>query len=222
MRPTRSCASGRRRDRKSTRLNSSHLVISYAGFCLCWPLDTFTLFPYTTLFRSLVVADRDESRIHTLSQGSTPIFEPGLEAAIRDGLADGSLRFTTELDPPVDAAYTFVCVGSPTRSEEHTSELQSPCNLVCRFLLVLATRHIYPLSLHDALPISGRGRPRRVADPHPESGQHTDLRAGPRSGHPRRARRRFVALHDRAGSPCRCGLHVRVRRDADEIGRAHV
>src|SRR5688500_19603738 len=25
--------------------------------------------------------------------------------------------------------------GTPTRSEEHTSELQSPCNLVCRLLL---------------------------------------------------------------------------------------
>src|SRR6478735_274093 len=25
--------------------------------------------------------------------------------------------------------------GAPTRSEEHTSELQSPCNLVCRLLL---------------------------------------------------------------------------------------
>src|SRR5688500_10008510 len=41
------------------------------------------------------------------------------------------------------------------RSEEHTSELQSPCNLVCRLLLdtrpVLA--EIYTLSLHDALPI---------------------------------------------------------------------
>src|SRR5256885_17098785 len=27
------------------------------------------------------------------------------------------------------------CCSSPTRSEEHTSELQSPCNLVCRLLL---------------------------------------------------------------------------------------
>src|SRR5256885_11754143 len=33
-RPTRRPAPGRRRDRKSTRLNSSHLVISYAVFCL--------------------------------------------------------------------------------------------------------------------------------------------------------------------------------------------
>src|SRR5688500_14910155 len=54
-------------DRKSTRLNSSHLVISYAVFCsrkktCCTPLRPIpclpralvpTLFPYTTLFRSL-------------------------------------------------------------------------------------------------------------------------------------------------------------------------
>src|ERR1039457_2033292 len=64
------------------------------------------------------------------------------------------------------------------RSEEHTSELQSPCNLVCRLLLEkshkswyvdrrmkfsswrehfffndTATTEIYTLSLHDALPI---------------------------------------------------------------------
>src|SRR5947208_1486411 len=40
-----------------------------------------------------------------------------------------------------------------TRSEEHTSELQSPDHLVCRLLLDTATTEIYTLSLHDALPI---------------------------------------------------------------------
>src|SRR5690554_4765730 len=39
-------------DRKSTRLNSSHVRISYAVFCLIPPPPTSTLFPYTTLFRS--------------------------------------------------------------------------------------------------------------------------------------------------------------------------
>src|SRR5690348_4342632 len=39
------------------------------------------------------------------------------------------------------------------RSEEHTSELQSPVHLVCRLLLDTATPAIYTLSLHDALPI---------------------------------------------------------------------
>src|SRR6266480_3397415 len=62
--------------------------------------------------------------------------------------------------------------SSPPRSEEHTSELQSHVNPVCRLLLdeqknryyalivnylclnVTATTAIYTLSLHDALPIS--------------------------------------------------------------------
>ena len=50
----------------------------------------------------------------------------------------------------------FADVG---RSEEHTSELQSPDHLVCRLLLEknffndTATTEIYTLSLHDALPI---------------------------------------------------------------------
>src|SRR5947208_925251 len=44
-----------------------------------------------------------------------------------------------------------------TRSEEHTSELQSPDHLVCRLLLVTCTPEIYTLSLHDALPIFGVG-----------------------------------------------------------------
>src|SRR5206468_1581429 len=45
--------------------------------------------------------------------------------------------------------------GSKVRSEEHTSELQSRSDLVCRLLLenTLATTAIYTLSLHDALPI---------------------------------------------------------------------
>src|SRR5256885_10819751 len=56
-----------------------------------------TLFPYTTLFRSL-------QRRH----------RPGCAAG---GSAPGDTRARAD------------------RSEEHTSELQSPCNLVCRLLL---------------------------------------------------------------------------------------
>src|SRR3989344_3343771 len=56
-----------------------------------------------------------------------------------------------------------------TRSEEHTSELQSHVSLVCRLLLVYmkntetfyndtAATEIYTLSLHDALPIFLRNK----------------------------------------------------------------
>src|SRR5256885_4408185 len=58
-----------------------------------------TLFPYTTLFRSLKGSDLTSSVVQT-------------DLAVLAGIA-----------------LFFV------RSEEHTSELQSPCNLVCRLLL---------------------------------------------------------------------------------------
>src|SRR2546426_6277431 len=35
----------------------------------------------------------------------------------------------------LDGVYWALKIEHPTRSEEHTSELQSPCNLVCRLLL---------------------------------------------------------------------------------------
>src|SRR5437868_5067208 len=45
--------------------------------------------------------------------------------------------------------------GCASRSEEHTSELQSRFDLVCRLLLEPARTVVFTLSLHDALPISG-------------------------------------------------------------------
>src|SRR5256885_7418246 len=73
-----------------------------------------TLFPYTTLFRS---------RQNWL-ECSPPsrCFYPPLASmdCWLTWLGRGLVRLESE---------------SPWRSEEHTSELQSPCNLVCRLLL---------------------------------------------------------------------------------------
>src|SRR5256885_9932173 len=68
-----------------------------------------TLFPYTTLFRSSPSA--------LLGTGSSTAPWAGSSTALK----------------PVD----WICVPGScgSRSEEHTSELQSPCNLVCRLLL---------------------------------------------------------------------------------------
>src|SRR5256885_6485663 len=75
-----------------------------------------TLFPYTTLFRSICnhcpTAQLYESRLKQLAADYAER-GVGVVAIQPDGV--GIVR----LD----------------RSEEHTSELQSPCNLVCRLLL---------------------------------------------------------------------------------------
>src|SRR5256885_12336817 len=76
-----------------------------------------TLFPYTTLFRSLGARiDENDPRL------VPAILDPHRHPAGADPVAPDLLR--QALGQP----------GVP-RSEEHTSELQSPCNLVCRLLL---------------------------------------------------------------------------------------
>src|SRR2546426_6499365 len=81
-----------------------------------------TLFPYTTLFRSdrsarglLLPRDADEP-----DGESRPRLHP-------EDRRDGRHRSRHRCGLPA--------AGDRGRSEEHTSELQSPCNLVCRLLL---------------------------------------------------------------------------------------
>src|SRR6266850_4866336 len=59
----------------------------------------------------------------------------GLEAlsAVRGGRAD--LVLLDVRMPGLDGVQVLRRIRELTRSEEHTSELQSPCNLVCRLLL---------------------------------------------------------------------------------------
>src|SRR2546426_5779693 len=76
-----------------------------------------SLFPYTTLFRSM--GTFVGFLILAWAQALWIVFL----ARIIDGLTAGNLSLAQ--------AY----ISDVTRSEEHTSELQSPCNLVCRLLL---------------------------------------------------------------------------------------
>src|SRR5260370_31598320 len=86
-----------------------------------------TLFPYTTLFRSIVV---DTQRHKRCKPAPEPAGAPGL------GNSHKSLRFDG-IRPFPGASWRKVVAGSrfAIRSEEHTSELQSHLNLVCRLLL---------------------------------------------------------------------------------------
>src|SRR5256885_11154815 len=90
-----------------------------------------TLFPYTTLFRSV-------------------------DRVLRDKCFRRQRRVT------IPAAIRRAVGGGRERSEEHTSELQSPCNLVCRLLLEkkkISTAMSVPDRAHIA-------QPRRTANPY--------------------------------------------------------
>src|SRR5256885_7105873 len=84
-----------------------------------------TLFPYTTLFRSFGNVGGHLARLLHAEAGAKVI-------AVSD--VSGGVVNEKGLDVPALLAHT--AAGKPVvRSEEHTSELQSPCNLVCRLLL---------------------------------------------------------------------------------------
>src|SRR5256885_843703 len=142
-------------DRKSTRLNSSHLVISYAVFCLkkknsaseppaLPPIDTpvpicvvysllctfclsFFFFNDTAPTEISTLPLHDALPICSRHHGPVPIPQEsdvhgGVPPDLRSRAAGG-------------IAFRIDHGAVRPRSEEHTSELQSPCNLVCRLLL---------------------------------------------------------------------------------------
>src|SRR5256885_10727375 len=94
-----------------------------------------TLFPYTTLFRSECQHPFQKLLLSLLKNFRNEIHKQ---------------RYAENVSPPhmfrqiFSLLHTVLGIASPmrhywehplARSEEHTSELQSPCNLVCRLLL---------------------------------------------------------------------------------------
>src|SRR5256885_10440185 len=89
-----------------------------------------TLFPYTTLFRSRFL--RHVARVARVALARHRVGHVTRERKGRD--------FETRIDEGTRRVREQQHVAlvdrlEPARSEEHTSELQSPCNLVCRLLL---------------------------------------------------------------------------------------
>jgi UDPglucose 6-dehydrogenase len=72
---------------------------------------------FTQLGHRVTVADVDAARIEGLKNGHLPIYEPGLEQALRASSGAGLLRFTSQLTPPRRARFCFVCVGTPATAE---------------------------------------------------------------------------------------------------------
>src|SRR5437762_4894023 len=86
------------------------------------PPPMSTLFPYTTLFRS------DGKMVELREWGTEVLAQCTPIAAALDSAHGGT-------------AYRGALAAAAKRSEEHTSELQSPMYLVCRLLLVNKTRN---------------------------------------------------------------------------------
>src|SRR5438876_8861387 len=80
-----------------------------------------TLFPYTTLFRS--------------QQGSVRLHGFAVEHRIGPDLPEHEIGLFPDHGGVETCEHVADVLAAHPRSEEHTSELQSPVHLVCRLLL---------------------------------------------------------------------------------------
>src|SRR5690606_42010283 len=100
--------------------------LAFRSFLLRRP-PTSPLFPYTTLFRS-----RSSPTLDCVPGSSTPPARScwsGCPAGTSSPLRSAAVSTRCCREPPPEVSYGY------GRSEEHTSELQSRENLVCRLLL---------------------------------------------------------------------------------------
>ena len=72
----------------------------------------------------VICVDIDQKKIDMLNNGKVPIYEPGLDAMIRENSEAGRLSFTTDVDEAVaHGLYQFIAVGTPP-DEDGSADLQ--------------------------------------------------------------------------------------------------
>src|SRR5947207_2505728 len=145
------------RDRKSTRLNSSHTVISYAVFCL--KKKKRTSITYLSRFFFLFSCYDAPRDLHSFpTRRSSDLYaalaaqcagEQGKFWEMHDQLFNNHQWAQTGKNPRSLFRDFARAIGLDLdkRSEEHTSELQSHSDLVCRLLLEKKKKNIYHIPL---------------------------------------------------------------------------
>ncbi len=128
------------------------------------PVGMATSVGFARLGHRVTVADIDTARIAAFAAGRSPFFEPGLEEAVRDGLALGRLSFTTDPVPEARVDLAIVCVGTPS---DAGGELSTAAVEVVVTNLLEAGDRIGTIAVRSTLPAEGPARLVELAGRHP-------------------------------------------------------
>jgi len=139
-----------------------HLFLIGAG-----PVGLVTAVGFARLGHRVTVCDIDLARVATLAAGRSPIFEPGLEEAIRSESAAGRLDFTTDLVPPAATTFSIVCVGTPIDGDGPLSTVYVE-QVVEGLLAAAPPGHV--IVVRSTLPVEGPDRLARLVDERRASG----------------------------------------------------
>ncbi len=85
-----------------------------------WHLGTVTAACLASVGHTVTGLDFELDTIQKLQHGQPPLFEPGLEELVKQGLANGGLRFTPEIaDAVTGAAVVWVAYDTPVDDDDH-------------------------------------------------------------------------------------------------------
>jgi UDPglucose 6-dehydrogenase len=126
---------------------------------------------------NLTCVDNDAAKIKNLNNGRIPIYEPGLENLIRRNVAQGRLRFTTELKDVVTTSLViFVTVGTPP-NQDGSSDLrhvESVAQGIARHM-----NGYKVVVLKSTVPIGTSRRVKEIIRSHQKQPIHFDVVANP-------------------------------------------
>ncbi|SCX40004.1 UDPglucose 6-dehydrogenase [Klenkia marina] len=76
------------------------------------------------LGHDVVGIEVDVPKAELLASGTAPFHEPGFETLLKDSLASGRLRFSSDMADAAGSQVHFVCVGTPQKRGEYAADLR--------------------------------------------------------------------------------------------------
>ncbi len=72
----------------------------------------------------VICVDKDRLKIDNLNEGKIPIYEPGLDSLVNQGVKAKRLKFTTDLKSSIEGSdVVMIAVGTPTRRGDGHADL---------------------------------------------------------------------------------------------------
>ncbi len=73
---------------------------------------------FSHLGNEVLIVEKVPEKVEKLKNGESPIYEPGLDDLLREGIKEKRLHFTTDIKEGVDFSdVIFICVGTPSRPD---------------------------------------------------------------------------------------------------------
>jgi len=92
---------------------------------------------FSHIGHEVLVVEKIPEKVELLRRGKSPIYEPGLEELLKEGIKEGRLDFTTDLKKGVEfSEVIFICVGTPSNPDGSAdlSQVEEVARLTAKYM----------------------------------------------------------------------------------------